>query len=288
MQNTTLTQDATRFDDGRGMQHRTARSPRGGRTGLESAEEPLLDSLCQSCQDMTDMRYDQVAAPPLGFARLRDVRDRDRPRRWTGATTTEARLFEAAELALAEHGYAGLRVQDLCDYAGIGRSAFYHYFSSASAVVVAMLARAMDDIYDECAGFLRPSAAAADWRQIEAGLRAGWSAWDRHRVVFMATSQHWPDVPELRELWTEIVGRFTGALAHAIDRARAAGDAPAGMDSTQLAALLVWSVERHAFVSGMEIDRRLAGSEESVIDAVCEFWRQAIYGQSAGESPASR
>jgi AcrR family transcriptional regulator len=224
----------------------------------------------------------------MGFARLRDVRDRDRPRRWSGATTTESRLFEAAELALAEHGYAGLRVQDLCDYAEIGRSAFYHYFSSASAVVVAMLARAIDDIYDECAEFLRPSAPPADRGQIEGGLRAGWSAWDRHRVVFMATSQHWPDVPELRDLWTELVGRFTGALAHAIDQARAVGEAPTGLDSAQLAALLVWSVERHAFVSGMEIDPRLADSGESVIDAVCELWRQAIYGQSAGESPADR
>ena len=52
-------------------------------------------------------------------------------------------LLSAAEAALAEHGYAGLRVDDVLDAAGLSTRAFYRHFRGKSELFLALFDREM-------------------------------------------------------------------------------------------------------------------------------------------------
>jgi AcrR family transcriptional regulator len=54
-----------------------------------------------------------------------------------------AQLLAAAEIALAEQGYAGLRVDDVLDAAGLSTRAFYRHFRGKSELFVALFDREM-------------------------------------------------------------------------------------------------------------------------------------------------
>ena len=54
-----------------------------------------------------------------------------------------ARLLDAAEAALAEQGYAGLRVDDVLDAAGLSTRAFYRHFRGKSELFLALFNREM-------------------------------------------------------------------------------------------------------------------------------------------------
>jgi hypothetical protein len=92
-----------------------------------------------------------------------------------------------------------------------------------------------------------------------------------------ALSEHWPSDPELRKLWLGIVERFTDALAAEVDRQRKQGFAPAGPNSRELIATLLWTAERCFYVAGLPADRSL-NSEERAAEALYAVWRGAIYG----------
>jgi AcrR family transcriptional regulator len=54
-----------------------------------------------------------------------------------------ARLLDAAEAAMAEQGYAGLRVDDVLDAAGLSTRAFYRHFRGKSELFLALFDREM-------------------------------------------------------------------------------------------------------------------------------------------------
>lgn len=204
------------------------------------------------------------------------IRSLDRPRQPTGDSDPEQRLLAATEQALEDLGYHGLTVVAIVTRAGVSKSSFYRYFSSIQGAVTAAVARCLDEIRKDFAAARAAEGSASS--RLEASLEAGWNAWDRHGTVLRAASQHWPDIPQLKPLWAETFNRFAIAIAAEVDAERAAGNAPDGLDSAQLATLLLWSVERQAFVAALDIDPNLAGSHAAVLDLVRQFWRQAIYG----------
>jgi hypothetical protein len=110
------------------------------------------------------------------------------------------------------------------------------------------------------------------------GLQAGWGVWREHRVLLRATCENWAQVPELRDLWLSIMERFTQVIGDKIDRERAAGLASPGIESRRLAAMLVWSAERHAYVAGLGLDPELP-DEDAIFDSVVQFWLRAIYAE---------
>jgi AcrR family transcriptional regulator len=218
----------------------------------------------------------KASAAPLPGPRLSLARGHDRPRHHAALSETEQRLLDATEAGLAELGFAGLTVPEIVRRAGASKSNFYFYFSSGQSAVTACVARCLDELHDDFTAALATE--GSPQLRIERSLEAGWRAWTRHGPVMRTASQHWPDIPMLQELWIETFDRFTTAIAAEIDAERVADRAPDGLDSHQLAALLLWGVERQAFVAGLEADRTLTGGESVVLVAVRVFWRQAIYG----------
>jgi AcrR family transcriptional regulator len=213
------------------------------------------------------------------MSRLEATRRSDRPRSRDGSSEIEEQIFDATEALLAEVGLGELGVSEICRRAGVARGTFYFYFSSKHAVIAGLLARVMDEIFVGMTPFAggERDGGVPPAQALGAGLRAGWTVWSEHRLLLRATSEHWAQVPEIRELWLSVMDRFTKAIAGEIDRERAAGTAPPGIESGRLASLLLWSAERQAYVAGLGLDPALP-DEEAIFASVLQFWLRAIYG----------
>ncbi|WP_328941068.1 TetR/AcrR family transcriptional regulator [Streptomyces sp. NBC_00250] len=97
------------------------------------------------------------------------------PRRLTPeqvASRQRERLLDGVARTVAENGYAGARISDICRAAGVTRPVFYELFSGKEDAVIAayrggtqQVVRAMQRAYDETGG-------ATDWpSSVRAGLR---------------------------------------------------------------------------------------------------------------------
>jgi AcrR family transcriptional regulator len=167
----------------------------------------------------------------------------------------------------------------ICARAGLARGTFYFYFSSKFAVVAALLAKVMDDIYEVMTPFVDRTVEEHPAAALEAGLSAGLRIWRSHRRLLRATCEHWAEVPQLQEIWLDVIERFTTAIAREIDNERDAGIASGGIDSRALAAMLLWSTERCAYVAGLALDDDLP-DEQAILNSIVTLWLRAIYAET--------
>jgi AcrR family transcriptional regulator len=218
---------------------------------------------------------------------LESSRQHDRPRGHHGTTDAETTIFDATERLLAEVPLHDISVADIIREAQISRATFYFYFSSKFAVVTGLLARVMEEIYDLVQPFVEREDGEAPADALRRSLEATFKVWADHRPTLRATHEHWHAVPELRQRWLAVVERFTDAVAAQIDRERAAGAAPAGPNSRQLAAALLWSTDRCLYVAAVGADPDLP-SEKDIIEPLISLWMGALYGGGQAGPPAKR
>src|SRR4051794_20816602 len=76
------------------------------------------------------------------------ARRADRPRGHRGSSDAEATIFAATERLLATVPLHDVTVADIIREAGVSRATFYFYFSSKFAVVAALLASVMNEIFE--------------------------------------------------------------------------------------------------------------------------------------------
>lgn len=210
---------------------------------------------------------------------LETSRANDRPRSHDGASGAERVIFEATESLLAEVSLHDLSVSQIITRADISRATFYFYFSSKYAVVSGLLANVMGEIFEAVRPYVERDENRSPQEALRESLQAGVSIWAKHRPVIRAVSEHWTTVPELRELWVGVVKRFSRAIASEIDRERAAGLAPPGVNSNQLASVLLWGSERCFHVAGLGVDKDLP-DEQSALEPLVALWIGAIYQTS--------
>lgn len=202
-----------------------------------------------------------------------------RPRRHTGSSDAEVTILQATEMLLASASLARLSVAQIIEQAGVSRATFYFYFASKFAVITALLVRVMDEVYEYVRAFVDPEVGATPAEALRVSLEGGARVWHAHRYVLRAASEHFHEVPELREQWMGIVRRYTDGVATGIDRARAAGELPAGPDSRHLAASLLWGSERVFYIAGLGGDDNLR-SEEDAVETLVAIWTGALYGRA--------
>jgi AcrR family transcriptional regulator len=200
---------------------------------------------------------------------------------------TQAQIFAATERLLEQVPLHDLSVAQIIDEAGVSRATFYFYFGSKYAVIAGLLAGVMDEVYEVARPFIERPDDEPPERALRRGIEAAAVLWSSHRFALRALSEHWYAVPELRELWMNVMARFTEGFAAEIDRQRSAGLAPPGVDSHRLAASLLWSSERCFYVAGLGVDGEL-GSEDQAVDALYALWRGAIYGGRPAKSARGR
>jgi AcrR family transcriptional regulator len=216
--------------------------------------------------------------------RLVATRSGDRPRSHGGTSDTESAIFEATERLLAEVSLRELSVAQIIGAAEISRATFYFYFSSKFAVVSGLLARVTDAVFEVVQPFVQRRDGMSPEQALRDSLAGATTLWKHHRPAMRAIHEHWNTTPELRRLWIGVVERFTDAVAAEVDRERAAGIAPAGVPSRQLAAALLWGTERCLYVAGLGVDADLA-DEEQTLETLVAIWVGSLYG---GRSSPSR
>jgi AcrR family transcriptional regulator len=222
---------------------------------------------------------------PLAFRPAWDARvpeiglGRGRPRRAKpgGQREIARTVLAAAERLLAERPLEELTVADLIEAAGISRASFYFYFESKNAVATALLEQTVDQLDETARPWLERSDRSPE-EAIRIAIRDSLALWRRHAPVLRAAVESWQSVPEIRELWGGVVGRFTEAAAKQIERERRAGLAPAdGPDAEVLAGALIAMNERCFYFA---IVGAGPGSDEKLIDTLASIWLAAVYGRT--------
>jgi TetR/AcrR family transcriptional regulator, ethionamide resistance regulator len=117
-------------------------------------------------------------------------------------------------------------------------------------------------------------------------FRQAWLIWIDHAPVFRALAENWSGDPQLTELWTSIINRFTVAIAAEIDRERATGAAPPGPDSHELAAVLLWSTAHCLHIAGVHASEHMP-DEHALFETMMTVWLRSVYG-TAGQPIASK
>jgi AcrR family transcriptional regulator len=193
--------------------------------------------------------------------------------------SVEDAVFAATEELLLTYPIADVTVAQILERAGVSRTTFYHYFTSKLTVVSAML----DNLQTELVDVMRPWFGRGE-RDPEAALRESLVAvagvWAKHRPVMRASTENWHAEPELGERWVAMMDRFIVDIAAQIDRERAAGAAPPGADSRQIATTLVWAGERLMYIAGWGMMGH--NLERDAVDGMVATWMGAVYGGFGG------
>ena len=197
-----------------------------------------------------------------------------------GNPDTRTQIFAATEELLAQVPLHDLSVAQIIEQAEISRATFYAYFSSKFDVVAGLLTKVTDDVYEVARLFIERADGEPPDEALRRALEATELLWRTHRFSLRAAVEHWHSVPELKTIWLGAVARFTEGIAGEIDRQRATGIAPRGVDSTELTAILLWSTERSLYIAGLDINTPLS-DEGRAVPALYALWRGSIYGAGA-------
>ena len=190
--------------------------------------------------------------------------------------TTEQRICDAAEKLLQQVRAADLTVEEILGEAEISRRTFYSYFASKYAVISSLALRTLAQAYSQQEPFFAGATRAKQRAALEAGISRACAVWAEHRAVLSAVIEHWRDVPELREIWLGVIDRFTDDMAAQIDLQRAAGAAPAGVDSHRIAQTLIWSGAYTIYLAGLPESTHIP-DERSVVEMLVNGWAAAVY-----------
>ena len=176
-------------------------------------------------------------------------------------------LLESLDHHLREGSLDSINIADISRRAGVTRSAFYFYFENKASAVAAL----MEEMYDEssaAADHLRGDGTPAE--NIEAMVRALFSAWDRHEHLYRASLDARATSATVRELWDSDRESFVPVVATFIEAER-----PGTRNAAALASVLLELNDRmlERLALGGPLDR------EELVEAVVTVWLHTIYGE---------
>ncbi|MCW3014758.1 MAG: TetR family transcriptional regulator [Solirubrobacterales bacterium] len=205
------------------------------------------------------------------------MRGGDRRRDHDGTSEQEAAILEAVERLLVKESLAEVSVEKILAEARISRAKFYFYFSGKNAVVTALAASVMEEMFVVMRPYLDRDLNGVPTVSLAEALRGGFRLWIEHRGVLRAVSENWHLIPELRMMWLGVIEGFGQAIGTEIEKEREAGLIPKGIDGRQLASMLVWATAQCAYIAGLRVDDGLP-SEGGIFDAILAMWTGTIYG----------
>jgi len=184
-------------------------------------------------------------------------------------------LLQALDELLREQTLEQVNVAEVSRRAGVTRSAFYFYFESKAAAVLALMAELYDDASE--ATDLLVKAEGEPEQRIRAVISRLFDSVEASPHTYRALLEARAASEVVRELWTAGRAEFAGMVAEMIDRERAAGRAVPGPDAAALGAVLLDlndnAVERHALGAGPP--------RQQHVDALTTIWLRTIYGSSS-------
>ncbi|WP_031332910.1 TetR/AcrR family transcriptional regulator [Williamsia sp. D3] len=185
-------------------------------------------------------RAERVKAPAQ-MAQSPEASDNETPLP-EGDPGTAAVILDATKSLLAEISLDDLSVAKILERSGISRATFYFYFGSKEAAFIALfqeIAASIADGFSALAAMDRSKPAKAG------ALVQNWLDLDPGSLAVVRNAIHeWPRRPDLRGLYLNTVETMASALESAIETDRALGLALEGPPADELAAVLIWTIER--------------------------------------------
>lgn len=214
-------------------------------------------------------KVDRVSEPPTAVTRGRRT-----PR--TRGDDRERAILDTAERLLGDRSYADVSVDDLARGAGLSRPAFYFYFPSKEAVLLALLDRVVAEARASRDDAVRHRAdgPADRWRQVIDAIQEPFRS---HRAVTLAAAEARATSTAVRDVWNGVMERFVEETAAEIGAERARGAAPAGPPARDLAVALNWMNERVLHSSFTAEQPALAADD--AVDVLLTVWLRTIYGR---------
>lgn len=186
----------------------------------------------------------------------------------------EQAILATAERLLQERPLADFSVDDLAKGAGISRPTFYFYFRSKNAVLLSLL----DQMNSKAQAALRAldvlssGDPEAIWRaRIESFFEVSGS----HRAVAVAGAAAKATNPEVRQLWSALMGKWIAYTTIAIKAERGRGAAPDTIPAAELSVALNMLSERMMAAAFTAEDQAIP--EDRVIDTLLHIWLASIY-----------
>lgn len=186
-----------------------------------------------------------------------------------------AGILGAMNAMLVERPLDDLSVEDVLTAANASRASFYFYFSSKDDAFVALFRGAAEGIASR---FERLTQVDRTDSVVIEQVVTEWLDYDVDTLAVARTAIHgWLRRPELRELYLATMARMTDALEAVIEADRATGIAVEGPPASQLAAVLMWTLER-SFAGAMAGEQHLEDVDE-LVKFLAALVNSVVYGR---------
>jgi AcrR family transcriptional regulator len=189
--------------------------------------------------------------------------------------------MRTAEELLETRSLSQISVDSLARGAGLSRPAFYFYFPSKDAVVLALLERLVHEAGGTLDEALQRAGLGPDsWRE---GIAIFYEIFGAHRAVIQAAVELSESNEEAQSLWAQITAGWVEQVEERIGQERDSGIAPAGVPARDLATALVQMNERA--LRSVFTGSKPAIAEGEVIDVLAHVWVSAIYSPTRPGPP---
>jgi AcrR family transcriptional regulator len=205
-----------------------------------------------------------------GLSARRSRRNRARP------PDRSEEILTATERLLAVKDLQDLTVDDIATAVGINRATFYFYFESKYAAVRTLVDRVTECLLEDIAPWTQRRPDEPPREAIQRAITATVAAWAKHGPVLRAASASWLTVPEMRDVWENVIQQFIDVTATRIAQEREAGIAPHGIDAKNLATGLIMLNERLLYVGSTSTTTVL--DTDTLIETISTIWSRTIYG----------
>ena len=154
------------------------------------------------------------------------------------------RILEAGEQLFGEHGYAGTRLADIADLAGLSSAAFYRYFKDRHELLLVLLR----DMLDEAFAFSR-----ARWdnqhpsESVQVTTERYFEFYDKNQALMGVIVEMAQTDDEVKSLWRQSRSDFYLRIGHALSRGVESGSIRSDIDVALAAELLGSMTEFYAF-----------------------------------------
>ncbi len=189
------------------------------------------------------------------------------------------RIIAAALTAFAQKGYAGTRIIEVAQAAGIGKGTIYEYFPSKEALFFATLEHLLADTEGQMKGLAETTdGSAADRLMMLADqvIRDWLEKLELYGLVleFWSATAALPGRRRFRQAFNDGYTAFRGLLAALIREGKARGEFRAGVDPDRIASALIGSWDALLFQAWLDADFDAAGASRDHMRVVVAGLRQ--------------
>lgn len=186
------------------------------------------------------------------------------------------RLQQALRLEVRDQPFREVKIEQIAEAADLSRSAFYFYYRDKSDLLMDATTGTVEMLYAEADRWWHGDGEPAS--MIRESLGGVVSVWEQNADVLRVVTEVSTYDEEIRKFWRGLVLTFIDATADFIRREQAAGRAPADVDPSPVAELLVWQLERSLYIYVSTGDRPAA----EIVEPVASLWLRAIYAAEPG------